>query len=55
LRNRQEKKTYFTGADEPYGKPTLALRSEIDEAARATLHFTQGRPFVIPDERDKPK
>lgn len=54
MRIRQEKKIYFTGADEPYGKPTRVLRAEIDEAARATLHFTQGQPFVIPDERDKP-
>lgn len=39
---------YFTGADDPYGKLQRALRSEIDEAAWASLYAIRSRPFPMP-------
>ncbi len=39
---------YFTGADEPYERPKRALRTEIDEAAWASLYSTTSRPFDLP-------
>jgi adenine-specific DNA-methyltransferase len=39
---------YFTGADEPYEKLKRALRTEINEAAWASLNSTTSRPFSKP-------
>ena len=40
---------YFTGADQPYEKLKKALKSEIDEAAWASLYSTVSRPFDPPE------
>jgi len=40
---------YFTGAEEPYEKLKRALKTEIDEAAWASLYSTVSRPFDIPE------
>ena len=39
---------YFCGGDQPYDKLKRALRSEIDEAAWASLYSTVSRPFPRP-------
>jgi adenine-specific DNA-methyltransferase len=39
---------YFCGGDEPYDKLKRALRTEIDEAAWASLYSTVSRPFPRP-------
>jgi adenine-specific DNA-methyltransferase len=40
---------YFLGADDPYEKLKRALRTDIDEAAWASLNSTVSRPFPRPD------
>ena len=39
---------YFCGDDEPYEKLKRALKTEISEAAWATLYSTVSRPFAPP-------
>jgi adenine-specific DNA-methyltransferase len=43
-----DRQAYFTGPDEPYEKLKRALRTEIDEAAWASLYSTRSQPFASP-------
>jgi adenine-specific DNA-methyltransferase len=39
---------YFLGGDDPYERLRKTLRSEIDQAAWASLYSTTSRPFAKP-------
>jgi adenine-specific DNA-methyltransferase len=43
------REAYFTGAGDPYESLRKALRSDVDEAAWATLYRTESRPFAPPE------